>query len=151
MLSEVIVALSNWLLNTSHRWFAPHSTHLCMHDWCLLFDFLSVQHNTDNNTDILDLLPKRILNFTQVCVLIFLPLSWILVLWYEMKSSRTFCCAFQYKTVEKGNQHGGREYDDLQNQPANQPYPFTDVWQSPIGRCLKRSNIHYGILLWISK
>ena len=34
-----------------------------------------------------------------------------------MKSSGTFCCVFQYHTVEKGNQHGGREYDDLQNLP----------------------------------
>ena len=25
------------------------------------------------------------------------------------------CCVFQYRTVEKGNQHGGREYDDVQN------------------------------------
>ena len=29
--------------------------------------------------------------------------------------SETFCCFFQYQTVEKGNQHGGRKYYDLQN------------------------------------
>ena len=32
-----------------------------------------------------------------------------------MKSSGAFCCVFQCQTVGKGNQHGGREYDDLQN------------------------------------
>ena len=31
-----------------------------------------------------------------------------------MKNSGTYC-VFQYQTVEKGNQHGGRKYDDLQN------------------------------------
>ena len=30
-----------------------------------------------------------------------------------MKKSGTFCCDFQYQTVGKGNQHGGRKYDDL--------------------------------------
>ena len=34
-----------------------------------------------------------------------------------MKSSGTFCCVFQYQTVGRGNQHGGGEYDDLQNWP----------------------------------
>ena len=39
-----------------------------------------------------------------------------LVLWYELrKSCKAFCCLFQYQTVEKGNQHGDRGYDDLQN------------------------------------
>ena len=32
-----------------------------------------------------------------------------------MKSLGTFCCVFQYQTVEKGNQHGSHEYDDLKN------------------------------------
>ena len=36
-------------------------------------------------------------------------------LYFGIKSSGTFSCVFQYQTVGKGNQHGGREYDDLQN------------------------------------
>ena len=32
-----------------------------------------------------------------------------------MKSFGTFCCVFQYQTVEKGYQHGGCEYEYLQN------------------------------------
>ena len=42
----------------------------------------------------------------------------VVVLYYDtnlIKASGTFCCVFQCQTVGKGNQHGGREYDDLQN------------------------------------
>ena len=34
-----------------------------------------------------------------------------------MKRSGTFCYVFLYQTVGSGNQHGGREDDDLQNWP----------------------------------
>ena len=36
-----------------------------------------------------------------------------------MKNSGTFCCVFQHQTVEKGNQHGGRKYDDYFNDLQN--------------------------------
>ena len=50
-------------------------------------------------------------------MLIFLSLSCNMVLWYApsfKKSSGTFCC-FPIPHSVKGNQHGIREYDDLQN------------------------------------
>ena len=35
---------------------------------------------------------------------------------YELnESNETFCCVFLYCAMLRGNQHGGREYDDLQN------------------------------------
>ena len=34
-----------------------------------------------------------------------------------IKSNSTFCCVFLYRVMLRGNQHGGREYDDLQNWP----------------------------------
>ena len=50
-------------------------------------------------------------------MLIFLSLSCNLVhvMWYELHKNRTFCCVFQYHPVRRGNQHGSRGYDDLQN------------------------------------
>ena len=27
----------------------------------------------------------------------------------------SFCCIFHYRAMLRGNQHGGRKYDDLQN------------------------------------
>ena len=32
-----------------------------------------------------------------------------------IKNNRTFCCVFLYRAMLRGNQHGGRKYDDLQN------------------------------------
>ena len=32
-----------------------------------------------------------------------------------MKSNGTFYCVFLYRAMLRGNQHGGREYDDLRN------------------------------------
>ena len=34
----------------------------------------------------------------------------------SIKSFRTFSCVFLYHTMQRGNQHGGRKCDDLQNQ-----------------------------------
>ena len=71
---------------------------------------------TTKHAVIFDLLHNRILDFTRVGVLIFLSLSLSLVLWHKLiKSSWTLCCVFQFRTAGKGNQHGGREFDDLQN------------------------------------
>ena len=33
----------------------------------------------------------------------------------KIKSIGAFCCIFLYQAMLRGNQHGGREYDDLQN------------------------------------
>ena len=37
-------------------------------------------------------------------------------MWYELnKKNGTFCHVFLYRFILRGNQHGGRKYDDLQN------------------------------------
>ena len=40
------------------------------------------------------------------------------IIWYcgmrRIKRNRTFCCVFLYRAMLRENQHGGREYDDLQ-------------------------------------
>ena len=55
--------------------------------------------------------------FISECVSFSCPsVVYSLVLWHEINErfSDILLC-FQYQTVRKGNQHGGREYDDLQN------------------------------------
>ena len=50
-----------------------------------------------------------------MCVLKFLSLGYNLVLWYELnKMFWDILLYFLIRSVYRGNQHGGREYDDLQ-------------------------------------
>ena len=64
--------------------------------------------------------PFRMAQYRKKKHAVFLDLLgfYSVVVWYcdtnLIKSSRTFCCIFQYQPVVTGNQHGGREYDDLQ-------------------------------------
>ena len=61
----------------------------------------------------------------------------------QIKSNGTFCCIFQYRSVQRGTQHGGREYDDFQNclnmtsheNPLSEPHPrikMAQVLGSPV-------------------
>ena len=70
-----------------NRGFAGRATHLYSHDFARLLGFLLyslVWRKTTKHSIILDSLHDRILNFTWVCVLVFLSLSCSLVIWYEL-------------------------------------------------------------------
>ena len=92
--------------------FVRRGTHLFAQDFTPLPGFLFVLHGIEkNNKTCCYFWIYFITEFDPVCVLIFLLLgcSVVMVLWLEpnKKSSGTFCWIFLYRTLEKGNQHGG--------------------------------------------
>ena len=80
------------------------------------FLYGAVCRKTTKSTVTFDLSYSKIWNFNLVCVLIFLSLARNLALWYELnKKERDILLYFPIPGFTKGNQHGGREWDDLQN------------------------------------
>ena len=46
----------------------------------------------------------------------------------SIKSFGTFSLVFLYRTMRRGNQHGGRKCDDLQNRLDMTPHIVMDAW-----------------------
>ena len=98
--------ISKWV-QAHYRGFAWRGTQSYAHDFTPLLGFLFLQRGVEKTT-------KNVI--ILVCVLIFLSLGCSLALWYNLNQKfLDILLCFPYRTMGRGNQHGGRECDDLQN------------------------------------